>query len=197
MTYHEDVSALRARIAAAEVERDGWRASGMQENYLEAYSRVEALELQLEGLRQEGSRNTARSEHPVQRELEEHRSVPGDEDRLMSELSIRYDGRQYHYDRYGYDQLQDAIDHARLRQSLPGGEAALPMPATQRSQAPGALQRQLMAELAITFHGDAYHLGPYRYTMLDDAVNYARLLRTQGREVELTRDQLDPRKPIN
>jgi hypothetical protein len=32
--------------------------------------------------------------------------------------------------------------------------------------------------------GSAYHLGPCRYTMLEDAVNYARLLRTQGREVD-------------
>lgn len=45
-------------------------------------------------------------------------------------------------------------------------------------------QRELMAELAITFDGNAYHLGTYRYTALDDAVNYARLLRAQGRAVD-------------
>src|ERR1043165_1328388 len=50
----------------------------------------------------------------------------------------------------------------------------------ERTQGPDALQREVMAELAITFDGDAYHLGSYRYTRLDDAVNYARLLRTQG-----------------
>ena len=54
MTFEEEVAALRARIAAAEAQRDGWRASGMQEKYLESYSTVQALELQLEGLRQEG-----------------------------------------------------------------------------------------------------------------------------------------------
>jgi hypothetical protein len=42
---------MRARIAKAESERDGWRAAGRQERYLEAYLMVEALELQLERLR--------------------------------------------------------------------------------------------------------------------------------------------------
>ena len=165
MTFQEEVAALKARIAAGHAERDGWRASGMQQKYLEAYSRVEALELQLEGLRREGLQTTARSEHPV-RDLEERRTVPGDADRVMSELSIHYDGPHW------------------LGQSVPGGEAALPVPAAQGAHAPDALQRELMAEFAITFRTDAYHLGPYRYTMLDDAVKYARLLRMQGRDVD-------------
>jgi hypothetical protein len=105
----------------------------------------------------------ARSEHPVQRDRDERRTVPGNEDRVMPKLSIHYDGPCW------------------LRQSVPGGEAALPVPG---AHAPDALQRELMAEFAITFRGDAYHLGPYRYTMLDDAVKYARLLRMQGREVD-------------
>jgi hypothetical protein len=48
----EDMVAFRIRIAKAESERDTWRASGNQEKCLEAYSMVEALELQLDGLRQ-------------------------------------------------------------------------------------------------------------------------------------------------
>ena len=51
------MAALRDRIAKAESERDAWRASGMQEKYLEACSMVEALELQLDQLRQ--AANTA------------------------------------------------------------------------------------------------------------------------------------------
>jgi hypothetical protein len=51
MSFQEDIAALRGRIAKAESERDGWRVSGMQEKYLEAYSMVEALELQLDVLR--------------------------------------------------------------------------------------------------------------------------------------------------
>jgi hypothetical protein len=52
MTFKEDIAAMQLRIAKAESERDSWRVSGMQEKYLEAYSMVEALELQLDLLRQ-------------------------------------------------------------------------------------------------------------------------------------------------
>lgn len=51
MTLQQEITAMRGRIAKAEAERDGWRTSGMQEKYLEAYSMVEALGLQLERLR--------------------------------------------------------------------------------------------------------------------------------------------------
>jgi hypothetical protein len=52
LNRQKDIAAMQERIARAAVERDTWRASGMQEKYLEAYSMVEALELQLDGLRQ-------------------------------------------------------------------------------------------------------------------------------------------------
>ena len=52
MTVEEDIAAIQVRIVRAEADRDGWRASGMQEKYLEAYSMVEALERQLDLLRQ-------------------------------------------------------------------------------------------------------------------------------------------------
>lgn len=51
MSLREDIATLQVRIAKAEAERDSWRVSGMQEKYLEAYSMVEALELQLDVLR--------------------------------------------------------------------------------------------------------------------------------------------------
>ena len=50
LTIHADIDALRQRIAKARAGRDTWRASGRQENYLEAYSMVEALEVQLDQL---------------------------------------------------------------------------------------------------------------------------------------------------
>jgi hypothetical protein len=53
MTIPEEIVAIKQRIARAESARDGWRVSGMQEKYLEAYSMVEALELQLESLQAE------------------------------------------------------------------------------------------------------------------------------------------------
>jgi hypothetical protein len=61
MTLHEEISALQARIVKAQSERDTWRTSGMQEKYLEAYSLVEALEVDLERLRQEGLRAYVRN----------------------------------------------------------------------------------------------------------------------------------------
>lgn len=61
MTVKEEIAALQGRIAKAQSERDTWRVSGMQEKYLESYSMVEALELTLDRLRQEGLRSFASS----------------------------------------------------------------------------------------------------------------------------------------
>jgi hypothetical protein len=51
VTLRQEIAALQERIVRAQVERDGWRATGLREKYLEAYSMVEALELQLDRLR--------------------------------------------------------------------------------------------------------------------------------------------------
>jgi len=48
VTIDINLAVLQRRIAKAEAERDTWRASGMQENYLEACSMVDALNLQLD-----------------------------------------------------------------------------------------------------------------------------------------------------
>ena len=47
----KDIAAMLERIARAEAERDTWQVAGLQEKYLETSSMVEALELQLERLR--------------------------------------------------------------------------------------------------------------------------------------------------
>ena len=60
MTLHEEIDAARSRIATAQTQRDAWRASGLQEKYLEAFSLVEALELQLDALLHRAS-TTSRS----------------------------------------------------------------------------------------------------------------------------------------
>jgi len=186
MTFNEEIAALRERIAKAESDRDTWRMSGMQDHYLEAYSRVEALELQLERLRQEGARASARTaeragavlpDEPLAAEAAP--DAPGERARLMAQLSIAHDGRHYRYDRYRYDHLADALDYARLQRSeLPDEAERAPVPLAQPVEAPDEAQRQLMASLAITFHDGVYLLGPYRYDRLADAVSYARLQRT-------------------
>jgi hypothetical protein len=183
MTFKEEIEALRGRIAKAETERDTWRSSGMQEKYLEAYSAVDALELQLERMRQQGLRAFAKAEVASSGPARSSDSA-GERQRLMAEFSITYNGRYYHYERYRYDRLEDAVDYARLQRSrLPGGsdDAAQTVPAAQAVEGPDESQRELMAALDIAFHGGMYHLGQYRYDRLADAVNYARLRRLQVR----------------
>ena len=183
MTFNEEIVAMRARLAKAEAERDTWRTSGMQEKYLEAYSAVEALELQLEALRQQGLRNRARAEEAAPAPAVSTQSA-GDRQGLMAEFSISYNGRHYRYDRYRYDQLEDAVSYARLQCALPQGErldAAVAMPPAEAVDVPDESGRELMATLGITFQDGVYRLGEYRYDRLEDAVNYARLRRLHGR----------------
>jgi hypothetical protein len=52
MDLHQEIAAIKLRIARAESDRETWRASGIQEKYLEACSMVEALGLQLDLMRQ-------------------------------------------------------------------------------------------------------------------------------------------------
>jgi len=57
MSHNEEIANIRTRLAKAEQDRESWRATGMQEKYLEAYSMVEALELELDRLRAQGVRS--------------------------------------------------------------------------------------------------------------------------------------------
>ena len=59
MTIYTEISTLQQRIARTEVECETWRAAGRQENYLEAYSMVEALETQLDQLQRTARRLAA------------------------------------------------------------------------------------------------------------------------------------------
>jgi hypothetical protein len=57
-TLREAFVTIRARIESAQLARDAYRVAGSQEKYLEAYSMVEALELQLQKMRTEGLRRS-------------------------------------------------------------------------------------------------------------------------------------------
>lgn len=162
-TLLQDFAELRARIALAESERDAWRASGSEERYVEACSLVAALDLRLVRLRDEGLRRSA--------EGEARAGVS-----LPDAFSITHDGRQYHYDGYRYDRLDDAVAYARLQRSRPGSRRPPPAATPRTPEAPDAAQLKTMASLAITFQDGRYHFGPYRYDRLADAVSYARLL---------------------
>ncbi|MGM9481843.1 hypothetical protein ACS5PN_11725 [Roseateles sp. NT4] len=64
MTFADDVDSLNHRIAKAETARDAWRATGGQEQYLEACSLVSALTLQLDQLFEERAGMAARLPSP-------------------------------------------------------------------------------------------------------------------------------------
>ena len=164
MTFREDLAELRARIGLAESDRDAWRAAGRQEKYLEACSLVAALELRLERLRGQGVRRLAQRDAVAATPLE---------------ASIAFDGRHYHYEGYRYDRRDDALAYATLQRSRPEHR---PAPAAQPRtlEPPDARELETMASLAITFREGMYHLGPYRYDRLADAVSYARLQLKSG-----------------
>ncbi|SNS65321.1 hypothetical protein SAMN06265795_104293 [Noviherbaspirillum humi] len=97
---------------------------------------------------------------------------------LMSELGIRFDGRDYRYREYRYEQLKDAINYARLEQKesnhRPPPEMA---PVWVPPEMPTAEELRRMDEFGVTFDGRYYHYAEFRYDRLADAVKYAALTR--------------------
>jgi hypothetical protein len=151
MTLHAEIAELKVRLARAESERDTWRASGRQENYLEAYSKVDALIMQLAQLER------------TERE------------RLMRELCISFNGRSYAYSGYRYDRLADAANYARLDRSRAFVDPVSDDPGPlEVVHAPSDVERDLMRRLAITFENGVFRWRDYRYDRLADAVDYAR-----------------------
>lgn len=95
MTFQEEIAELQARIGAARAERDAGQAAGVQQNYFEACHRVEALEGELEGLRQQGLRAFATQ-------------------KVMTELGIALRDGTYQIRGRRFARLADAVSWARL-----------------------------------------------------------------------------------
>jgi len=99
-----------------------------------------------------------------------------DDAALMSEWSIRFDGRRYTYGGYRYGRLADAVGYAKLMRARqlpdPGAEISQ---ADERFEPPGAADRQLMAAHSVSFKAGVFEFSGYRYDHLSDALNYARL----------------------
>jgi hypothetical protein len=111
MNHDDQMAALRARIASAEAESDTWLTADMQEKYFEAYSRAEALSLQFSARHQAGLRALAEcGPMPISEP-----DMVDEQERLMTSLAIRFDGRQYRYRDYRYDRLDDAVAYAELQ----------------------------------------------------------------------------------
>lgn len=165
-TLREKIADLRLRISGAEARRDGWRASGSQERYLEAYSLVEALEVQLSRLEQ-SARTVAEAASP-----EQSGDAVASE---MAELCIRYNGRSYHYRGHRYDRFLDAVTYARLDRERGFSEPLGDEAALEQVPLPTQADRALMQALAITFDDGVFRWREYRYDRLADAVAYATL----------------------
>lgn len=89
-------------------------------------------------------------------------------------LGISFDGRAYHYRDYSYDHLADALDYARLDRTKAGFQSD-PTP-HQWKQWPGPTpeEQARMAAHGIGYENGRYCYGPYRYDVLDAALDYAR-----------------------
>ncbi len=101
-----------------------------------------------------------------------------DDERVAKALGIGFDGRQYRYRAYRYDELSDALTYVRLQRARPGyrEEAAAEVPWLD-PEVPTDGEMREMDDLAISFDGRLYHYGDYRYERVGDAVDYARLSR--------------------
>ena len=142
-----ELAGLKARLAKAEIERDTWRAAHRQENYLEACSMVDALEMQI--AEAEGAARAAAASAPTTAEprydrftdavdyarldrsrpfgdlgvddsaLPEPVPLPSPaEVVLMRSLGITFAGGVFHWREYRYDRLADALAYARRDESL-------------------------------------------------------------------------------
>jgi hypothetical protein len=105
-------------------------------------------------------------------------AAPGDADdleRRMKALLVSFDGVQYVYNGFRYDQRSDAMAYASLMQSRPEqfdkGNTMAPPPGFSP---PTEAQRALMATLGIELGNRAYRFEGFRYDRLSDAVAYAR-----------------------
>lgn len=163
MTRHEAIAALKQRLAKAESERDAWRASGRQENYLEAYSMVEALQIQLDQMERAP---------PASNEC----SPPSELATASLPLLIHYSGGSYYYRGYRYDRLTDAANYARLDIGRQPEDMPSMLPAPHEAACePTDAEQELMRTLSITYRDGVFHLRDYRYDRLADAVEYAKL----------------------
>jgi hypothetical protein len=93
----------------------------------------------------------------------------------MKALLVSFDGVQYVYNGFRYDQRSDAMAYASLMQSRPEqfdkGNTMAPPPGFSP---PSEAQRALMARLGIELGDHAYRFEGFRYDRLADAVAYAK-----------------------
>jgi hypothetical protein len=172
ITVDAQIAELKARLAIAESGRDTWRAARNQENYLAAYSMVEALAMQLEAL--ERTRRFPAAAEAGSVYIASPAASP-DASAGQAAPGITFNGRRYSYRGFRYDHLADAVNYAELDRSRafadPGADDAAPL---ERVPRPSAVEREHMRTLGITYADGVFSWGEYRYDRLADAIAYAR-----------------------
>jgi len=89
-------------------------------------------------------------------------------------FGIWFDGRAYHYQQYRYERLEDALSYARVDQGRPGFHS-VPLPDHwEKWSEPDQAEEVQMAPFGISYEHGRYCYGPFRYDVLDDALDYAR-----------------------
>lgn len=102
-------------------------------------------------------------------------AAAGDVERRMQDLLVSFDGAQYVYKGFRYDQLSDAMAYASLMRSRPTQlDKSNPLQAPPAFLPPTEAQRTLMATLGIELSGNSYRFEGFRYDQLSDAIAYAR-----------------------
>jgi len=185
MTQQQDsLVEINARLAKATSECETWLAARATEKYLEACSHVEALELERATIVKDALRKV--QTEAITGDVELSRlGVSSDRAKLMSALSIAYDGYRYYYGHYRYDKLEYAVDYAKLeRTRVVGAPRKIPTPTPAMCNEPSDTDRELMSSAGVIFANGVYHFGEYRYDKLADALAYARL--TRDRDGEMT-----------
>lgn len=98
----------------------------------------------------------------------------------MDLLGIRYVAGNFLYRQYRYQVLADAVHYAELERGKIDYQAEVNVqPAWVPAPEPAEGDWRLMQELGITFDGRQYRLLDYRYDRFEDAINQARLMRTE------------------
>jgi hypothetical protein len=101
--------------------------------------------------------------------------VSSDRAKLMSALSIAYDGRRYYHGPFRYDRLE-SVDYAKRRQArVVSNPRKAPTPTPSMCSEPSDADRELMNSADVIFVNGVYHFGEYRYDKLAHALAHARL----------------------
>ncbi len=92
----------------------------------------------------------------------------------MRLYDISFNGRNFLYGNYRYEQLDDAIAYAQ--RAIPSDRAMTSRDAVtvETVEFPSPDQKLIMRTLSISYRLGYYYWGPYRYERLRDAVAYAR-----------------------